>query len=96
MASLEGIRGSLEREPRRSVTETTYPNLQAHTAKAQATEAYEINTNDLQTAHTRVERAQGYPGHDKQSIDIDNELGILHPFCVACVEPSADDRWPLY
>ena len=85
MASLEIVRGSVELEPCLSVTETTYPSLQAHTTKAQAAEAYRINPNDLNTVQTRVERAQACPGHDKQSIDIDNELGILHPFCVACV-----------
>ena len=85
MDLLEGIRRSLELEPRRSVTETTYSSLQAHTTKAQAAEAYGINPNDLLTAQTRVERAQACPCHDKQSIDIDNELRILHPFCVACI-----------
>ena len=65
--------------------ETTYPNLQAHATEVHAVEAYGINPNDLQTAQTRCVRAQACPGHDKQSIDIDNELGILHPFCVACV-----------
>ena len=85
MALLEASRSSLERELRLSVTETTYPSLQAHTTKAQAAEAYGINPNDLLTANARMGRAQACPCHDKQSIDIDNELGILHPFCVACV-----------
>ena len=85
MAWLEMVRGRLELESLRSVDENTYPNLQAHATKSQAAEAYGINLNDLQAAQTRMERALTYPGHDKQSIDADNELGILLPFCVACV-----------
>ena len=61
MDLLEGLRGSLELEPRLSVTETTYPSLEAHTSKVQAAEAEIINPNDLQTAQTRFERSYSYP-----------------------------------
>ena len=63
-------RSSLELESLRSVTETTYPNLQAHATKAQVAEAHVINPNNLRAAQTRYEWAQTYPGHDRQSLNL--------------------------